>query len=267
MGQTLSKSRFVQGLGCPKKLVYGAEKSYLNRSDEDTFLASLAQGGFQVGEFAKAHFPGGSHVNALDQYEALAQTNELLQRKSAIIYEAAIQFENCLVRVDVLEKKADRLIIHEVKAKSYDPTDDYFFVGKVGYWDGFKTFVSPSPHKFGANVFENASSGFTLWYGQIEFPYLERVCMSFGAFEVKQYFPLTRRIHLQHQFYGFESIAKSMGRAGYAAHSWHALQQWEYHSAMNHCLSNMSEEWGHLISHLDDRDLAELQRERSKKAA
>jgi len=132
MGQTLSKSRFVQGLGCPKKLVYGAEKSYLNRSDEDTFLASLAQGGFQVGEFAKAHFPGGSHVNALDQYEALAQTNELLQRKSAIIYEAAIQFENCLVRVDVLEKKADRLIIHEVKAKSYDPTDDYFFVGKQG---------------------------------------------------------------------------------------------------------------------------------------
>ena len=132
MAQTLSKSRFVQGLGCPKKLVYGADKSYLNRSDDDSFLASLAQGGFQVGEFAKAHFPGGVDVRALDQSEALAQTNELLKQETVTIFEAAVQFENCFIRVDVLEKKGDRLIIHEVKAKSYDPTDEYFFVGKRG---------------------------------------------------------------------------------------------------------------------------------------
>ena len=109
MPQTLSKSRFVQGLGCPKKLVYGADKDYLNRSDEDSFLASLAQGGFQVGEFAKAHFPGGVDVKSLDQKEALAQTNELLEQKTVTIFEAAVKFENCFIRVDVLEKKGDRL--------------------------------------------------------------------------------------------------------------------------------------------------------------
>jgi hypothetical protein len=132
MPQTLSKSRFVQGLSCPKKLVYGADKSYLNRSDEDSFLASLAQGGFQVGEFAKAHFPGGVDVKILDQQEALAQTNELLKRESVVIFEAAVQFENCFIRVDVLEKKGGRLVIHEVKAKSYDPTNEYFLIGKRG---------------------------------------------------------------------------------------------------------------------------------------
>ena len=132
MPQTLSKSRFIQGLGCPKKLVYGADRSYLNRSDEDSFLASLAQGGFQVGEFAKAHFPGGVDVQTVEQHEALAITNELLERETVVIFEAAVQFENCFIRVDVLEKKGDRLVIHEVKAKSYDPADENFFIGKRG---------------------------------------------------------------------------------------------------------------------------------------
>ena len=132
MSQTLTKSRFIQGLGCPQKLIYGADKAYLNRSDEDSFLASLARGGFQVGEFAKAHFPGGFDITTLDQQEALDQTRGLLARESVTIFEAAIQFENCFIRVDVLEKKSDCLIIHEVKAKSYDPTDDYFFIGKQG---------------------------------------------------------------------------------------------------------------------------------------
>ena len=132
VSQTLTKSRFIQGLGCPQKLIYGADKAYLNRSDEDSFLASLAQGGFQVGEFAKAHFPGGFDITTLDQQEALDQTRELLDRESVTIFEAAIQFENCFIRVDVLEKKSDCLVIHEVKAKSYDPADDYFFIGKRG---------------------------------------------------------------------------------------------------------------------------------------
>lgn len=132
MGQSLSKSRFVQGLGCPKKLVYGADRDYLNRSDDDSFLASLAQGGFQVGEFAKAHFPGGVDIKTLDQQEALAQTNELLEQETVTVFEAAVQFENCFIRVDVLEKKGDRLVIHEVKAKSHDPTDENFFIGKGG---------------------------------------------------------------------------------------------------------------------------------------
>ena len=55
MAQTLSKSRFVQGLGCPQKLVYGRDKrTYRNRSREDSFLAPQAEGGFQVADLAES---------------------------------------------------------------------------------------------------------------------------------------------------------------------------------------------------------------------
>ena len=132
VSQTLSKSRFVQGVTCAKKLVFGKDPSLRNRTNEDPFLASLAQGGFQVGEFAKAHFSGGIDIETIDQNEALAKTNELLDREIVTIFEAAVQFENCFIRVDVLEKKGDRLVIHEIKAKSYDSSDEYFFIGKRG---------------------------------------------------------------------------------------------------------------------------------------
>lgn len=120
MAKTLSKSRFVQGLGCPQKLVYGRDKQvYRNRISEDSFLASLAEGGFQVGELAKAYFPVGHDVNTVNQADALTQTNALLKQENVVIFEAAIQFRNCFIRVDVLEKIGDRFRIHEVKAKSY----------------------------------------------------------------------------------------------------------------------------------------------------
>ena len=133
MAQTLSKSRFVQGLGCPQKLVYGRDsKVYRNRSSEDSFLASLAEGGFQVGELAKAHFPGGHDVKPINQAEALAETNALLAQENVVIFEAAIQFENCFIRVDVLEKIGNRFRIHEVKAKSYSLDEDGDLLTKKG---------------------------------------------------------------------------------------------------------------------------------------
>ena len=53
----LTKSRFVTALTCPTKLFYMADTDYANQSVEDTFLAALAEGGFQVGELAKQYFP------------------------------------------------------------------------------------------------------------------------------------------------------------------------------------------------------------------
>lgn len=123
--RTLSKSRFVMGLKCPQKLVYASDRdTYRSLSDDNGFLKSLAEGGFQVGELAKAHFPGGHDVTTLDQTEALAETAALLENDNVVIFEAAIQFENCFIRVDVLEKTGDRFRLHEVKAKSFDSADD-----------------------------------------------------------------------------------------------------------------------------------------------
>jgi hypothetical protein len=78
----LTKSRFKLGMECPTKLFYTNKESlYGDGKMDDAFLAALAEGGFQVGELAKAYFPDGALIETLDYDEALAQTNELLQRK------------------------------------------------------------------------------------------------------------------------------------------------------------------------------------------
>ena len=132
MSQKLTKSRFILGLSCPQKLIYQKDPDYRNLRSENTFLHSLAEGGFQVGEFAKAHFPKGRAVKTYDFTKALAETNALLQRENVVIFEAAVRWKNCFVRVDILEKKGRFLRIHEVKAKSFNPEHLYPFKGKSG---------------------------------------------------------------------------------------------------------------------------------------
>jgi hypothetical protein len=131
--RTLTKSRFKLGMECPTKLFYtGKTDVYPNENLEDSFLATLAEGGFQVGELAKAYFPSGHEVKSLDYDEALRETNELLQKANVVIFEAAIQFESLFVRVDILVKRGTRLDLIEVKAKSYDAQKDGDFRGKSG---------------------------------------------------------------------------------------------------------------------------------------
>jgi len=48
----LTKSRYKIGLECPTKLFYTRKKEYPDKSQEATFLAALADGGFQVGQAA-----------------------------------------------------------------------------------------------------------------------------------------------------------------------------------------------------------------------
>ncbi len=96
-------------------------------------MAALAEGGFQLGELAKCYFPGGTDITALDYEEALRQTNELLSQEIAIIYEAAIKYENLFIRDDVLLKIGNKLYLHEVKAKSCDFDDETGFLKNNGF--------------------------------------------------------------------------------------------------------------------------------------
>lgn len=116
----LSKSRFKTASECATKLYYTSHKEYGNKKDDDEFLKSLARGGFQVGSLAQEYFPGGIEIESLDAEEALAKTAELLKRDNVIIFEAAIKFENCFIRADVLKKTKNSLELIEVKAKSCD---------------------------------------------------------------------------------------------------------------------------------------------------
>jgi len=129
----LTKSRFKLANECPTKLFYiGKRDVYADHSLEDEFLRALAEGGFQVGELAKAMFPVGVAVDALDYEQSLAITADLLEREDVVIFEPAFLWENLFVRVDVLVKRGSSIELIEVKAKSCDGPDEGQFFGKRG---------------------------------------------------------------------------------------------------------------------------------------
>lgn len=130
--RVLSKSRFKLGLECPNKLYYTNNKEYANTKNEDSFLEALAQGGFQVEELARMHYPDGILVEGNDwDYQLLTdQTQELLKEENVIIYEAAFLVDGLFIRTDILVKKGNNIELIEVKSKSFTPDDDYIFIGK-----------------------------------------------------------------------------------------------------------------------------------------
>lgn len=132
--KVLSKSRFKLGLECPNKLYYTGKKEYANQKQEDSFLQALAEGGFQVEELARMHYPGGELMEGRDgDYEYLnSWTQELLLQENVTIYEAAFLKENLFIRTDILVKRGNKVKLIEVKAKSFKSNDPNIFIGKRG---------------------------------------------------------------------------------------------------------------------------------------
>lgn len=129
----LAKSRFALALQCPTKLYYlDRDGEYANLKKEDKFLQALAEGGYQVGELAKCYHPEGIEVKPLEYDLSLHETNKLLESDNVTIFEAAIRYEDFLIRVDILKKGGNRVDLIEVKAKSIDPNSDDFFT-RSGY--------------------------------------------------------------------------------------------------------------------------------------
>lgn len=126
----LTKSKFKLALECPTKLFYTGKTLYANQKLDDSFLLALAEGGFQVGELAKCYFPSGTEVKTLDHDEAILQTQKLLQQENVTIYEAAISIDNLFIRADILIKGGNHFKLYEVKAKSFDPSNQDGFYTK-----------------------------------------------------------------------------------------------------------------------------------------
>ena len=81
--KVLSKSRFKVGLECPNKLYFYGDKTYVNQKEENTFLASLAEGGFQVEALARLHYPNGVFIDARagDYKASFSMTQQALEKE------------------------------------------------------------------------------------------------------------------------------------------------------------------------------------------
>ena len=103
----LTKSRYRLGFECPTKIHYGNNRDlYPDTKSGNEFLKALAEGGFQVGEFARLMFPG-HHITTLSRTQALAETTTHLTESHTTIHEAAFGHGDLLIRADILVKKGN----------------------------------------------------------------------------------------------------------------------------------------------------------------
>lgn len=151
----LTKSRFKLAAECPTKLFYtGKDKIYRNLKQEDSFLAMLAEGGYQVGELAKLYYPDGIEIESSNHDQAEALTLELLRRDKVVLFEPAIRFGDLFARVDILVKDGNDFQLIEVKAKSYNSQAPEILGGRGGILSGMRPYIEDVA--FQAHVFTSA---------------------------------------------------------------------------------------------------------------
>ena len=115
---SLSKSDFQLASTCPKKLVY-KKQGYPTTNDTNEYMEMLAKGGYVVGLMATLQYPDGVEITG-NTKEAIEKTNEYLKQENCVLFEAAIQSGEKLIRVDILQKIGNKINLIEVKAKSHD---------------------------------------------------------------------------------------------------------------------------------------------------
>ncbi len=121
---TLSKSDFQLASTCPKKLIY-KKQGYPTTNDTNEYMEMLAKGGYVVGLMATLQYPDGVEITG-NTKEAIEKTNEYLKQEKCVLFEAAIQSGEKLIRVDILQKIGNKINLIEVKAKSHDTEDDKY---------------------------------------------------------------------------------------------------------------------------------------------
>lgn len=115
----LSKSLFIRGLQCHKSLYLQKHHPEL-RDEIPSSREALFQSGAEVGVVAQGLFPGGTTIPYdPDSYDRqVTLTEETISQGAATLYEAAFQFDDVFVKVDILNKGKDGWDIYEVKSST-----------------------------------------------------------------------------------------------------------------------------------------------------
>ena len=118
MSMRLSKSKFVAGVQCLKRLYLQVHQPEL-AVEPDAASQAVIEQGREIGMLARQMFPGGVEVGnegGLDQ--AIRATRELVANPDIrTIFEATFKHDGVLVRVDILHRRRDgRWRLIEVKS-------------------------------------------------------------------------------------------------------------------------------------------------------
>ncbi len=113
----LSKSKFVQGCQCPKLLWWATYEPDAPELVPDAALDALFAQGNEVGQLARARFPGGVLVD-LDHRDPRREprTRELLEAGAPAVFEATFIADRTYAAIDVLLRAKRGFTLIEVKA-------------------------------------------------------------------------------------------------------------------------------------------------------
>jgi hypothetical protein len=116
----LSKSRFVTGCQCHKLLWWTVHEPDAPELQPDKVLQDLFDQGRQVGEAARARYPGGVLIDLPHdaRAERVAATKTALESGAPAVFEAAFIADDTYAAIDVLEKQGDGYRLTEVKSST-----------------------------------------------------------------------------------------------------------------------------------------------------
>lgn len=114
----LSKSRFLAGLQCPKRLWWQIHEPDARELIADAVQAHILARGRRVGELARSHVPGGVLIDlpAQEIRERVAATARALADGAPVVYEASFVADDVFVAVDILERRGAGFVLTEVKS-------------------------------------------------------------------------------------------------------------------------------------------------------
>lgn len=137
----LSKSTFMYGCQCPKRLWLHKFKTDL-RDEEDEAQTVIFQSGTDVGMLARELFPGGVDASPETPYlyqQSVANTAKYIAQGKKVIYEAAFQHEGLLCAVDILVQHKGKWFAYEVKSTTKvkpeqipDASFQYYVISNAG---------------------------------------------------------------------------------------------------------------------------------------
>lgn len=128
---SISKTDYKIARSCAAKLYYRMNK-YPSTKDEDEYIELLAEGGYMIGAIASLLFEDAVLVDEPDHDKAVEMTREYFKQENIILLEAAFEHQGKFARPDILIKQGDALTLIEVKAKSFDSSEENLFRGKKG---------------------------------------------------------------------------------------------------------------------------------------
>ena len=131
----LSKSSFIRGVQCEKHLYL--YKYHYNEMDQlSEMQKAIFKRGTDVGKLAQQLFPNGIDASPATQFEynkVVKLTQELLEKKQKVIYEASFNYSDVLSVADIVVNEKSGLNVYEVKS-STSISETYIRDAALQYW-------------------------------------------------------------------------------------------------------------------------------------